>query len=54
MHTAAFVTVGGIDRDHVGVADALSHECPPILFDALAYGWHSSARLRSNLDAPDA
>jgi len=31
-----------------------NHKCSPILFDALAYGWHAAAWFRANLDTPDA
>src|SRR5258706_4317875 len=44
MHAIALVAVGGIYGDHIGVADALGHECPPILFDALAATWQPPAR----------
>src|SRR5437763_12252159 len=53
MHAVALVAIGVIDGDHIGVAEALGDECPPILFDALAHGWHTAARFRANLDTPD-
>src|SRR5256885_641391 len=54
MHAVALITIGGIDGDHIGVAETLGDECPPILFDALAHGRHTAARFRANLDTPDA
>src|SRR5256714_10720248 len=53
MHAVALIAIGGIDGDHIGVAEALGDECPPILFDALAHRWHTAARFRANLDTPD-
>src|SRR3989440_2482350 len=53
MHAIALITIGGIDGDHIGVAETLGDECSPILFDALAHGWHTAARFRANLDTPD-
>src|SRR5947207_6544314 len=53
MHAVALITIGGIDGDHIGVAETLGDACPPILFDALAHGRHTATRFRANLDTPD-
>src|SRR5579875_2511183 len=50
MHAVTLVTVGGIDGDHVGVADTLGDESSPILLDALPHGWYATSWFRAELD----